>query len=544
MPPPPPSTVEFTGFKGLDVRRVPDASDPLSWRYAKNVHLTTGRGAESRDQLRLYARVDPRSLSLYVVNDSLRCALPYPEVGVETVPRPPVDLTYDLLVDQDAVGMTFEVEAITSIAAWDNRPYLCARVAVPGGTKHRHYFIPDRQPAFAGFATNQVGDTVTVAGLPAGIEDGATVFLFGLFAPYRVTARVGDDITLTPALPVLPASKAITVWWPVKNYVKVPFEPGPAVLTAADKVWAPDTLGRNVWYSSTEFGPTNWEALDDAGFISTSTNVEGDQPTRGLGVYRSKLVVFYETVAQIWTIDPDPANITFDENVGGAGTLYPESVENVSGDLFYFSNGAFRSLDAQVLTGQAKENDLGSAIRPLTQAVTPNVVSAVWSAWRQQYLCVFDQQVFVFTSSPITQTYGWGRWELPWPVEAIVEWRQRLYVRRADAPEVWVFDPEYEDEETYEWDLWFNFTDFGMSARFKLAKWLHVHQTGEADFAVGVNAYDDTDVQPVLTIDPATASWGRIPIMAAGTELQTRWSGTGYWKLDHFTITVERGELV
>lgn len=533
----------FRNFQGLDLRNIASGGNPLAWREATNVHLTPGKGAEVRDPVKLFAKVAAESHGLYVVNDSLRCALPYPALASGPVPRFPSGITYDLLVDQDNKGMPAGIEAVESVTAWDNRPYICARVTVPGGVKFRHYFIPDGQAIFAGSATAQAGNDVTIAGLPAQVGVGATISFFAVTQLFQVTARAGDVVTLSPALPVLASPDAMcTVFWPVKNYVKVPFEPGPAVVTAGEKVFAPDVLGRNVWFCSTEFGPVNWTAVDDAGFLPTSRQVDGDQPIRGLGVYRGQLTVFFETVAQTWTVDADPANMAFNENVGGAGTLYPDSVANVSGDLFYFSNGAFRSLDAQVLTGQPKEGDIGAPIRELTAVQDPDAVSAWWSAWRQQYICAFDNIVYIFTFSPASQTYGWGRWVLPWPVSALVEWRGRLFVRRADQPEVWVFDPDAAN--MVEWSLSFNFSDLGNAGTVKMTRFFEAHQEGTATFSLGLDPDDDTAVEEMATVTGDTGSSGRVTIMAMAESFQPIFRGFGYWRLDEFRIRFQQGGLL
>ncbi len=536
-------SLEFKDFLGIDVRNLPEASDPRSLRSAKNIELTTGKSLVSRDQFRLYARVSSASRGLYVVNDLLRCALPYPAFSM-AMPRPPVDLIYDILADTNNQPHIADVENVESVAAWDNRPYLCVRVNTPGGTRYRHYFIPGIQVAGSGFVTVQVGDVLTMPGLAANIGIGATVWLLSIPTSFQIIARAGDDVTLSPAVPVLVLDKAYSVWWPIRNQVAVPFEPGPPVLTAAEKVWAADVAGRNVWFSSTENGPTDWTALDDAGFLPTSRHVDGDQPIRGLGIFRTQLAVFFDSVSQIWTIDPDPVNMAIEGSIGGAGTQFPGTVENVMGDLYYFSNGGFRSMSAVITTGQQKDGDIGAKIQALTDALDPTNVSAVWSPRRQQYICVLDDKAFVFTNSPDSGTFGWGSWDLPWPVASIVEWRNRIYVRRADEPEIYVLDASFTDEEDYSWFAKFNFSDGEVSNYLKHYKLIDVHSRGEYTITYGFNPEDETDVAEMGAIDGSTPLAGKVAANCMAILLQTQFSGNGPWQLGAFTHRFDRGNLV
>lgn len=538
-------SLEFKGFVGLDLRNIPGASNPLSLRSAKNVEVTAGKGLKTRDQLRLYANVAAGSKGLYVVNDALRCALPYPAF-TGTVPRPPLNITYDLLCDRNNAPHAATVDAVESVTAWDNRPYLCVRLTVAGNTKYRHYFIPAAQ-ATGQQITAQAGSDLTIPGLDADVGVGATIWLQSIATTYRVTVRVGDVVTVTPAPPVLSLPKLCTVWWPASNKVALPFEPGPPVITAAEKVFGADVAGRNVWFCSTEFGPDNWTALNDAGFIATSRNADGDQPLRGFGIYRTQLAVMYDSVVQLWAVDPDPANMELVATIGGAGTKFPGSVENVMGDLFYFSNGGFRTMSDVVTTGQPKDSDIGAYIRALTKDLSPTYVNAVWSPWRQQYLCAIDGQVFVLTYSPQSGTMGWGRWELPWPVSSVVEWRNRLYFRRADADEVWTADPEYEREADFSWHAYFNSSDGDVSDYLKHYKFLDLHMVGNCSISYGFDPDDDTDVVEMAAFTDSTPRGpfnGKIATVCAAISVATRFDGTGPWELDSFTHRFSMGNLV
>jgi hypothetical protein len=63
-------------FKGLDVRRVREASDPRSARVATNVDLTLGQEFKARDGLRHLMQLDPQSKGLYALGGTLRAVIP------------------------------------------------------------------------------------------------------------------------------------------------------------------------------------------------------------------------------------------------------------------------------------------------------------------------------------------------------------------------------------------------------------------------------------------------------------------------------------
>lgn len=538
-------SLEFSNLTGLDVRNLPEAANPEALAAAKNVEVTTGKGLRSRDQIRLYANVAAESKGLYVINDQLRCALPYPAL-TGPIPRPPVDLTYDLLVDHTGQAHVTTVEDVEAVVAWDNQPYLCVRETQATATIYRHYFIPVDQAAGSGQITAQAGQVLTMPGVDPTIGAGATVYILGVVGGFIVQSRLGDVFTF-PAMPVIPVlviPSFYTTYWPTRNQVSLPFEPGPPLALASQKIFAADVEGRNVPFSSTEFGPTDWTAIDDAGFLPTSRNVDGDQPIRGLGVYRTQLAVFFDNICQVWVADPDPDNMAIVASIGGAGTKYPGSVENIAGDLFYFSNGAFRSMSAIITTGQPKEDDIGSFIQNLTKLLAPQRVSAVWAPWRQQYICMFDDKGYVFTYSTESGVKGWGQWEMPFPVSAIVEWRNRVYLRRADAPEVWVMDPAERGEVDFSWLAHFNFSDGGKANYIKHYKFFDADTRGSYELAYGFDPSNPADVAPMQSYDESQGSvtfGGKPSAVCVALWVQPQFSGAGPWVLERFDQRYELG---
>lgn len=538
-------------FVGLDLRRLPEATSPRALLEAKNIHVSRGQGMAARGPFRRVAVVDAASKGLYVVNDTMRCALAYP-VGVP-VPRPPIDITYDLL--SDTGGFSDTLAEVTDVTTWDARAYLCVGVPAPsGGRRYRHYYPPAVQSVYSGFATLPTATTVTIAGASALVTAGSTVWFFGHVGAYLVTLRVGDVFTFA-SLPALSATTAVTCWSPVTNRVMLPFEPGPAVEATAGKVWAPNRLTRTIQFSSTQFGPTDWVAVNDAGFLPTTQYPGGDEGSQALAVFNKQLVIFYPASIQVWDVDPDPTNHSFFGLVGGAGTLAPNSVANINGDLLYLSGGVFSSLSAVITTGQPKAGSAyGEAVEVLTRALArDSTVVAVWSSARQQYLCASGNQVFVFTFAPNDgdkTAVGWGRWEAPWPISHIVEWRGNVYVRRSDQPEIWVLEADGTasgPDETVAWSWASGFADFEAGGYGKAIRALDLHARGTFTLAVQSDPTPNADAPIDLgAIDAASklGGVGKMLVVLTADMLQLRASGTGPMAIDGYTWRFKKGGLL
>jgi hypothetical protein len=542
-------TLDVTDFVGLDLRRLPEATTPRALLAAANVHLSRGRGLAARGSFQRVANVDADSKGLYVVNDQLRCALAYP-IGAP-VPRPPLNITYDLL--SDTGGFSGTLTGVADVTSWDTRPYVCAEVPAPSGaSRYRHYYIPPTQSAHSGFATNPTATTVDIVGAPPTVGTGSTVWFFGVPGAYLVTNRVGDTFTFA-ALPTLAVSVAVTLWSPISNRVALPFEPGPAVEAAEGKIYAPNRIERIIQFSSTVNGPTDWTSVGDAGFLPTTQYPGGDQGSTALAVFNRQLVVFYPLSTQVWTVDPDPQRHAFFAHVGGTGTDAPGSVANIHGDLLYLGQGGFASLSAVITTGQPKAgNVLGEPIAKLTSAVPRGTApKATWSMERQQYVCAVEQEVFVLTYAPNDAdlaAVGWGRWELPWPVSDVVEWQGDIYVRRADAPEIWKLLPDGEGhaDEVVSWSWKCGFADFGGSGYGKAIRTIDVHARGFFTLSVQTDPTETEAPIDLGTIDVGTGlgGIGKMMVVLTADYLQLAATGAGRMDIDGYAWRYEPGGLL
>ena len=550
----------ITGWKGLDVRVNREIADEKTLLVAKNVDLKRGGGLKARDQLRPLFQLDPTSRGLYVVGGVLRAAYPYRENVA--FPIAPQGVVYDFLGGFD--GTMDALSQVTGVASWDNRPYLCILRVTPTGAlqtaSYEHHFVPDIQYA-ASISVSIVDEThVTLEGdLPAGlvaadwlgttlqiVNDPLSAGAFVIQALAGVT--VGSSVTLATTIPNATVKTVRAVFYRKHTtLVDTGFLPGPALVLAAEKIFASDNSSGQVFFSSTEFGPTDWVAVDDAGRLPTQNNVGGDFRVTGLSVFAGDLVVMFRNTCQIWKIDPDPANMALKFNIGGSGTVQPDTLANVQGDLVYFGGGAFRTISAVVTTGQPKDSaDIGAPISPITSVLTPvdATMKAIWSPRRQQYLCVDGNMIYAFTA--YSDQNGWTTYEIPdtLEVEAMAELNGVLYLRDKTTNTVYAFDPEYDDEPDFDWEIQTQYLNGGAKGFLKDWKFFQQVAVGPVTVSFSTDPMEDGSEFDGFTIPEGTTNdIGRVPVMVTSDNLQVRFRGVTSFELESFSLFVERGAL-
>ena len=542
-------TLELKEFKGIDHRLHRDIADQRTVLVADNVDMTTGGGFRCRDQLRKVATLDARSLGLYSLNGALRTALPY--AAGTLVGESPFPFTYDVFVTDKTPTR------LASVCSWDGHAYLDVEVTDGSKTTYEHHFCELGEQSgviwlnpfgVSGGQTQQFNVTSEIPHTEASEKVGATVVIpnHGSFVIASAT-----DTTITTTLPVtgvsLLDSLACAITGRRVTLVDVPFVPGPTVLTAAGKIFADDLATNNISFSSTQNGPRDWISANDAGFLAAANNADGARQIKAMATWFNKLIVFNTSSAQAWSVDPDPANMSFFATIGGAGIQHTKAIANVQGDLVFYGRNAFRSISSNQYTGQPKtQNALGIAIKDLTANLDPKVqnLCSLWYPARDQYLCFNGNKVFVYLAADEKQ--GWTTYTLPITVTACAELDNQVYVRD-DAGNVYVFDAEGVQEPGFAFDLR---TQFLMGdADNIIKKWniLALVGTGgpvAVDF--GLDSADDAKVRKGFSVsNGSTNNKGRYPIMVTDPSLQIRFSGTSKtWTLDAIFVYYESGALL
>lgn len=564
-------TFTITDFRGLDLRSMPTLGDPHALIASDNVSINLAKEIEVRPQLTKLCDLDPLSRGLYASGGTLRTAIPW-RPGLPAASGPVV---YDAIDDKNhrwSVTTSYpykRLTAVTSATSYDQRPYLVVAYDLVGGSGTalesgwEHHWLPasDNYLIRSGTFTN--GSTQVVIPVPstwtapktlttatvrvAGAPTSSSLLPTTVFTGTVQVRPVGNPaaVVVTLAVPFDGPTGTYTarVSQAIDTSIAVPFTPGPAALVAASKVWASRRGTPDVAFSSTLNGPSDWTELEDAGFLPTSRNVEGQQEIQGLGIFNGQLTVFFKTSAQIWAIDPDPGKHVLVGSIGGAGCTYPRSVANVMGDLVYFSNGVFRVASSVITTGQKKEGDLGTMIAPLTRALSPDVQPlSVWSSYRQQYISFAGNTAYVATLSPESNVREWTTWTLPFEVAEVVELDQKLYVRRADSPEVWWFNPDETQEAGFRWSARLSLTDHGSPGQLKALQQVSMRLIGSTTLSV---LLADPNLPPCLLgdVDSTQAEHGLV--VAGDTAERFGWlfEGTEACRIGALSVRTRLGGL-
>lgn len=379
--------------RGIDRRALQSGADTSSVWEAFNCDLTTSGGYRRRDALVEYAELPPHTLGLYALAGKLH-------------------------------------------------------VAVPAGHGYQVSLPPHIKGDVFGDAANAATDVNHYVRMTAQSSWGAS-FAQGAL-PYIVLKSASGQnihhwINQSPAAP--------TAF--LKTRIELGFEPGPDLTKAKQKFYAANISTGDLQYSSTEFGPAFWseaDAPDDAGFLAVSEHALSDPNIIGTTIHQGKLVVVFANSMQFWDVDPDPARDAEAFTLNGPGTKVFGSLSPVIGDVYYLSEGGFRSLATQTTTGELREGDIGASILPISPAassVNPDDVHSLWSQARSQYLCFVNTEigctVYAFTLSPTFNVSGWTTWVLPVQVEYATELNGELFLRNGDM--IYKLDPLAIDDE-------------------------------------------------------------------------------------------------
>jgi len=324
--------------------------------------------------------------------------------------------------------------------------------------------------------------------------------------------------------------------------VYLPFNPGDDIVKLQHKLHSSGVDG-TVHYSSTEFGPRNWDAENDAGFIDVLNQSAGSSSITGLTFFGKQLAVFFPDSVQFWEVDENPDKFGLLRTLNGPGTEFFGSVTPVVADLYYFSLGGFHSLRTTNVLGETREGDIGAPIEELTKAFEADAVEAFgfWSPARSQYLCFFagpsTTRVFVRTVSPLGGVDGWTYWDLDIPVEYVTEVNGITYVRSGD--NVYKFVPTVEGENlSYTWNA--ETMMFDGERPLDLKKWNQIdfQMDGTIDvvkYRVDTQNPDNTYVG-LYNVTGTTSSLGAMPVEALSHKLGILMTGTQHWDLASVTL--------
>lgn len=298
-----------------------------------------------------------------------------------------------------------------------------------------------------------------------------------------------------------------------------------SAIKIASKIFAVGSGSGDVVRYSKTGDPRDWSSANDAGFLPTGLNSRGDRSANALGIYKNNLVVLSKDGAQVWSVDPDPANMKLESIVENVGTRFPRSVANVAGDLYFLSDYGFRSITTLQLTNNLADVDVGSPIDSLVREAikVPGVEpKAFFFYGTGQYICAIGNQLFVYSISRTARIAAWSRYVIPGNVDSFAELGQELYIRSGDT--VYKLDPSAGTDDGSEFEVLIElpYMDFKSPGQLKQIYGVDLVMEGQCEFSIGFDVRKPSWYTTPVKIKGNSRPGGMIPVEASGTEFSLR----------------------
>lgn len=259
--------------------------------------------------------------------------------------------------------------------------------------------------------------------------------------------------------------------------------------------------------------PRDWTTASDAGFLGVGVQQSGAINPTALGEYSGNLVVFFTDSAQVWEVDPDPANMKFVQGVD-VGCPYPYGAANMAGDVFFASYDGVRSITTQSTTGSLIDVDVGSPIDPvLKPLLTPAAnVSSFYFRGGGQFWTVIGSTAYVYSFSRTSKISAWSRYTFPFDITDKTEMNGDLYFRSGDT--VYRFDEsEYDDAGTlFDVQIEFAYLDFQSPGVLKMISSMDAVMVGEATIAHRFDARNTDLITPGVVLSGDTRPGELTPV--------------------------------
>lgn len=318
-----------------------------------------------------------------------------------------------------------------------------------------------------------------------------------------------------------------------------------SIQRAASKIFAID--GDTVAYCATG-DPTDWTTANNAGFLPTGIQSQGSETALALGLYNNLVTVFAIDNIQTWNVDPDPVLMSISEIVPNMGTIYPRSVGNVSGDIYFLSSMdiGYRSISTLALTQNLSDIDVGAPFDAYirSEPKPTNDPISVWFQGGGQYWNIRDNKADVYTFSRTAKVSAWSYYEFPITIDAAAELNGVLYLRSGD--DVYKVDPDaYEDDvaggTAIEVDVEMNFQSLKKPGQEKLFIGADVACIGDTTIDFRYDPDNTSLLSESVTASDDSRRDGLIPVDLMATELAPRFrhSANEDWRLDLVNLYYE-----
>lgn len=213
---------------------------------------------------------------------------------------------------------------------------------------------------------------------------------------------------------------------------------GTTAIPIASKVFAGDPSGV-VRFSKTD-DPRDWTAEDDAGFLPTNRKTRSSNTIAALGEFDGRLVVSTGDAAQLWDVDPDPAEMRFYKTIA-VGQVAGDTGANVGADLFFLSPSGVRSIVLNAQNANAMDLDVGVPVDRLATQFTTRALARFFPSLGQFWL-IEGARALVYSFSRTAKVYAWSEYVFPWEIAGAVDFEGTAYLRSADG-DIYRLDPDY-----------------------------------------------------------------------------------------------------
>lgn len=306
-----------------------------------------------------------------------------------------------------------------------------------------------------------------------------------------------------------------------------------ALLKTASKIFSVD--GEEVDFSATD-KPWDWTTTNDAGSLPTGRRAPGSPDALVLGLYNELLAVGSSDSMQTWNVDPDPALMSINEVVENAGSRYPRSIGNVSGDMYYLTDRGVISLSTLSLTNNLADVDVGSPIDEIVLeqlALGYTRISSAWFNSLGQYWLAFTRAstttVLVYSFSRTAKVSAWSIYEFSVSITDFAELDAKLYCRSGDT--VYLVDPDSDQDDgvNFTVEIESTFLDFKKPGQRKHVIGMDIAlREGSPSLSLKWDAKNPDSANhegPVITPESYSVSGDLIPYELNSTEIA--------WKLTH-----------
>lgn len=398
--------------KGVDVRRPAGSSGGDTLRLCRNAYVTTGKTIRKRPGLVAVATLEAGTKGLRAHGGKLQTFYDSGAVITHANTLFNANRVKNPTGDSDVVRLWY----CDSFAG-----SLYAAVEYANGSVWHHY-LED-----------------------VGAWQPTTVYALGAFA--RPTSANGFNYEATtggtsagsePTWPTTVGGTVVdgTVTWTCRStYVADANCPhGRGVTKAATKIWS---TKQESPFDTVRFcaaaDPRDWTTASDAGSLPVATSQENAQDCYALGQFQKQLVAYFQDSAQLWDVDPDPANNAIAQRLFGSGTRYPMSVASFADDNFFLADAGVRSITISSQTANLQDSDVGSPVDALIPStIGANTPRAIYVAPFGQFWLILGTRVWVYSFSRMSKLAAWSEYNMPFAIDDIAILDNVVYIRNGD----------------------------------------------------------------------------------------------------------------